>query len=130
MTTQEDQLQDRGSQITLSALGRGAPSETKAQYDPSGEKRISWLPFLKNLLGDAYQTEVGGTTSINVTRKGSDKEAGIRKFLQHHEYGFDEVLFFGDKLFPNGNDYPAANIVDCVAVKNPEETLEKLRLLP
>ena len=37
ITSTEDQLQDRDSQITLSALGRNAPLEVKRNYDPNEE---------------------------------------------------------------------------------------------
>jgi hypothetical protein len=35
-----------------------------------------------------------------------------------------QVLFFGDKLGPEGNDFPATQVVDCIEVKNPDHTLE------
>src|SRR3989344_7503728 len=34
LTSKEDQIQDRESQITLSVLGRYAPTEIKRQFDP------------------------------------------------------------------------------------------------
>ena len=71
LTTEEDQLQDRDSQITLSALGRHAPSELKASYDPTGEKRKVWIEFLKQYLDEnKYELKIGGTTSIDITQKG------------------------------------------------------------
>ena len=129
LTTKEDQLQDRGSQITLSAIGRNAPSELKAKYDPNGEKRKVWVNFLKNILGEKYEIKFGGTTSIDITKKGLDKEWGIRRFAQHHGFDLNEIIFFGDKIYPGGNDYPASKIVDCVSVKNPEDCLRKLNQL-
>ncbi|MBU1622610.1 MAG: HAD-IIB family hydrolase [Nanoarchaeota archaeon] len=130
LTTKEDQLQDRYSQITLSAIGRHAPSELKAQYDPDGEKRQTWVNFLQNILGDKYEIKIGGTTSVDVTKKGLDKEWGIRRFAQHHNFNLNEIIFFGDKIYPGGNDHAATKIVYCVAVKNPEDTLKKLSQLP
>jgi phosphomannomutase len=129
MTTKEDQVQDRESQITLSAIGRHAQKELKAKYDPNGEIRQIWVEFLKKDLGEKYDIKIGGTTSVDVTKKGLDKEWGIREFLKHHGLGPERVIFFGDKLYPGGNDAPAANVVDCISVKNPLETLEKLKEL-
>ena len=127
-TTKEDQLQDRESQITLSAIGRHAPSEIKAQYDPNGKKRLEWITFLTQQLDETkYDIKIGGTTSLDITRKGLNKEWGIRQFLNHNNYLVNQVLFFGDKLHPGGNDYPATRIVDCIAVKNTQETLQKLK---
>lgn len=130
LTTEEDQLQDRDSQITLSAIGRNAPSEMKAGYDPSGEKRKIWVEFLKQQVDESkYELKIGGTTSIDITRKGLDKEWGISTFSDYHKIPFSSVVFFGDKIYPGGNDFPAAKIVDCISVKSPKETLQQLRAL-
>ncbi len=130
LTSEKDQLQDRESQITLSAIGRHAPSELKAAYDPDGAKRKEWVAFLKNHLDEnKYDLKIGGTTSIDVTRKGLDKEWGIRAFAQHQNIPLDSILFFGDKICPEGNDFPAAKIVDCISIKSPKETLQQLRAI-
>jgi HAD superfamily hydrolase (TIGR01484 family) len=128
MTTHEDQLQDRDSQITLSAIGRNAPIELKKAYDPDGEIRQTWKKFLKDHLDQTkYDIKIGGTTSLDVTKKGLDKEWGIKEFCQNKRLKLNQVLFFGDKIYPGGNDFPATKIVDCVSVKNPDETLKKLK---
>ena len=130
MTSTEDQIQDRESQITLSAIGRHAPIDIKKRHDPTGEKRKVWVEYLKQHLDETkYDIKIGGTTSIDITRKGLNKEWGIRTFLQHNNFHPNQVLFFGDKLHPGGNDYPATRIVDCIAVKNPKDTLERLKQL-
>jgi HAD superfamily hydrolase (TIGR01484 family) len=131
MTTKEDQLQDRDSQITLSAIGRHAPSEMKAKYDPNGERRKLWVKHLKETLGaHKYSLKIGGTTSIDVTRNGFDKEWGIREFAKHNNFALSQIVFIGDKIYPGGNDFAASKIVDCIAVKSPEDTLKELRKLP
>lgn len=127
-TTDEDQLQDRESQVTLSAIGRHAPSELKAAYDPDGAKRKEWVSFLKkNLDENRYDLRIGGTTSIDITPKGLNKEWGIKNFAQQNQFNLNSILFFGDKMHPEGNDFPATKIVDCIAVKSPKETLQHLR---
>ena len=128
MTTKEDQVQDRDSQITLSAIGRHASSEMKAVYDPDGKIRLEWIEFLKKHLdSEKYHMKIGGTTSVDITKKGFDKEWGIRKFAEHREIDHSEIIFFGDKLHPGGNDFAASKVVDCIAVNNPEDTLNKLK---
>lgn len=127
-TSKEDQLQDRGSQITLSAIGRNAPLELKMKYDPDASKRKAGVEFLKQYLDETkYNLKIGGTTSIDVTRGGSDKEQGIRKFAEHNAFPLDSILFIGDKIFLGGNDFPATKIVDCISVKSPHDTLKELR---
>jgi phosphomannomutase len=129
LTTKQDQLQDRGSQITLSAVGRHAPENAKRAYDPDGMRRKAWLEFLKERLGDRFSYRIGGTTSVDITRKGIDKAWGIRRFLEHNRLSPHEALFFGDKLGPDGNDFPALSVVDCIEVRDPEHTLEILKCM-
>lgn len=127
LTSKEDQLQDRGSQITLSILGRSAPDDKKRAADPDGKKRREWLEFLRKSLGEKYSMRIGGTTSIDITPQGIDKAYGIRRFLEANGLKPSEALFFGDKLGPDGNDYPATQVVDCIEVKDPPHMLEILR---
>jgi HAD superfamily hydrolase (TIGR01484 family) len=128
MTTKDDQIQDRDSQITLSAIGRHAPRDFKENFDPSDVKRKEWVGFLrKSLSEDKYAIRIGGTTSIDIVRKGLDKEWGIRNFCKQKNISLSEVVFFGDKLYPGGNDFPATRIVDCIKVVNPEDTLKKFK---
>ncbi|HET9868902.1 MAG TPA: HAD-IIB family hydrolase [bacterium] len=126
LTDKADQLQDRSSQITLSAVGRHAPEAAKRALDPDGVKRREWVGFLRGLLGDKYSLRVGGTTSIDVTPAGVDKAWGIRRFLKENGLRASECLFFGDKLGPGGNDAPALEVVDCLEVRGPDHTLEIL----
>ncbi len=126
LTSKEDQLQDRGSQVTLSILGRNAPGDEKRAADPQGKRRREWLAFLRQRLGDKYSMRIGGTTSIDVTPKGIDKAYGIRRFLETIGRKPSEALFFGDKLGPDGNDFPATQVVDCIEVQDPTHLLEIL----
>ncbi len=128
VTSAEDQLQDRESQFSLSALGRHAPLELKKAFDPDGKKRREWVSFLRQHLHEStYEIRIGGTTTIDITRKGMDKEWAIREFMKINQLSPEEVIFIGDKLYPGGNDYPASRVVDCIAVRTPEETLQKLK---
>lgn len=130
MTTKEDQLQDRESQVTLSPLGRHAPIEIKKNYDPEGEKRKEFVQFLKPFIDEnRFDMKIGGTTSLDVTKKGLDKAWGIKRFAEHHGIELRNILFIGDKIYPGGNDYAASKIVDCVAVRNHEDALKKLQEL-
>ncbi len=130
MTTKDDQILDRQSQMTLSVIGRNAPIEVKKALDPDGKKRMEWISFLKQHVdATKYHFKIGGTTSIDVTQKGLNKRVGIIKFAEHHGIKLHEILYFGDRMDPGGNDYEAAKIVDCVAVKNTADTLEKLKVL-
>src|SRR5579864_6748115 len=68
-------IEDRGSQITFSALGQQAPLDEKKKWDPDFAKRRQMKALLDNLIPD-FSVRLGGTTSIDVTRPGIDKGYG------------------------------------------------------
>ncbi len=115
-------IEDRGSQITYSALGRSAPLEAKEKWDPDFSKRKKMKAVLDTLIPD-FSVRLGGTTSIDVTARGVDKAYGIGKLRSILEISLDEMIFIGDALFPGGNDYPAeqAGVVS-IRVRDPNET--------
>ncbi len=115
-------IEDRGSQITFSALGQEAPLEEKKKWDPDFAKRKRMQALLAKLIPE-LSVRLGGTTSIDVTKPGIDKAYGIRKLRDLLGISIDEMLFVGDALFPGGNDYPAkeAGVVS-VQVRDSHET--------
>lgn len=129
-TTLADQLQDRGCQFTLSALGRGADAARKRAFDPDGTKRREWVRYLTGRLGDGrFSIRVGGTTSIDITARGVDKASGLKRLLSESGWKAEDGLYFGDRFEETGNDHPVLTLMDCVAVHGPEETLGHLKAL-
>jgi len=123
LTTVEDQIQDRGTQVVLSAIGRNAPLDKKKAYDPDASKRKVWIRYLRSILGEEkYEINYAGTTSIDITKKGLDKAWGIKKFAEYFSIPLSSILFIGDKTQQGGNDYPATTVVDFLTVKNPDDT--------
>lgn len=117
-----DVIEDRGSQITLSALGQQAPLEAKEKWDPDFSKRKKIKAILDAYIPD-FSVRLGGTTSIDVTRPGVDKAYGIRKLRDILGISLNEMLFIGDALFEGGNDYPVQEAgVISIAVRGPQET--------
>jgi len=117
-----DQIEDRGSQITFSALGQAAPLAEKDKWDPDYAKRKKIKAILDKLLPE-FSVRMGGATSIDVTKPGIDKAYGIRKLRDILGIPLKAMIFIGDALFVGGNDYPAeeAGVVS-IPVKSPEET--------
>ena len=115
-------IEDRGSQITFSALGQQAPLEAKDKWDPDFAKRkVIQADLQQRLPGLAIN--MGGATSIDITREGVDKAYGLRKLAEHSGIALDEMIFIGDAIFPGGNDYPALTLgVDCIRVKTIDDT--------
>jgi phosphomannomutase len=115
-------IEDRGSQITFSALGQQAPLEEKAAWDPDFSKRKTIKAVLDTLIPE-FSVRLGGATSIDVTKQGIDKAYGIRKLRDVLHIAIDQMLFIGDAVFPGGNDFPAKEAgVLTIAVKDPHET--------
>jgi phosphomannomutase len=115
-------IEDRGSQITYSALGQYAPLEPKQKWDPDFTKRKKIKALLGPLIGD-FSVRLGGSTSIDITKPGIDKAYGIGKLRDILGIAIEEMIFIGDALFPGGNDYPAQEAgVDSIRVRDPDDT--------
>lgn len=115
-------IEDRGSQITLSALGQLAPIDAKKRWDPEFGKRRKLKALLDELIPE-FCVRMGGTTSVDVTAPGIDKAYGVCKLRDILGIGIQEMMFVGDALFPAGGDYPANEAgVLSIRVKNPEES--------
>jgi len=118
-----DLVEDRGSQITFSALGQAAPVTAKTAWDPDGSRRRALLSQITRRL-PGFDVNAGGSTSIDVTRKGIDKAYGIRKLLAALSTTGEHLLFVGDRLDEQGNDHPVlAAGVPCVPVRDWHDTL-------
>ena len=115
-------IEDRGSQITYSALGQEAPLDEKKKWDPDFAKRQKIKALLDVSLPE-FSIALGGTTSVDVTLPGIDKAYGIRKLRDVLGIPLEQMLYVGDALFPGGNDYPVRGTgVVCVQVRDPDET--------
>lgn len=115
-------IEDRASQITFSALGQKAPLDLKSVWDPDRSKREPIAAILRQKIPQ-FDVRLGGTTTIDVTKKGINKAYGIHKLEHYLSIPIHNMVFVGDALYPGGNDYPAkATGVDCIQVSGPEET--------
>lgn len=117
-----ERIEDRGTQVTFSALGQRAPIEAKREWDPTGAKKTA----LKNAVApylEGLEPRSGGSTSVDVTEAGVDKAYGIRALSERTGIGLDEMVFVGDRLDPDGNDRPVLDLgVECIATSGPDET--------
>lgn len=118
-----ERIEDRGSQITFSALGQEAPISAKQHWDPDFAKRKVIQTDLQKRLPE-LSINMGGTTSIDITKKGVDKGYGLKRLSGATNIPLEQMMFIGDAIFPGGNDYPAKQIgLPTVNVKDPEGTL-------
>ena len=124
-----DILEDRGSQITFSALGQTAPLAAKTAWDPTGEKKNALRAAVAVLVPD-LEVRSGGSTSVDITQQGIDKAYGMRQLAEQTGIPLSDMLFVGDRLDPDGNDYPVLAMgVACHAVEGWEDTAEYLEQL-
>lgn len=121
-------LEDRGTQITFSALGQQAPLALKKKWDPNHLKRLAMIEILQQELKE-FSIRSGGSTSLDVTRKGIDKAYGIAQIEKHLGFTIKEMFFIGDQIESLiGNDYPIKSTgVDYFETSGPAQTMEFLQ---
>ena len=115
-------IEFRGTQVSFSALGQEAPLADKEVWDLSRalrEKlRAALVPLLPN-----YEIRIGGTTTIDITKKGIDKAYGIQQLAKYLKLSISNMLYVGDELGCNGNDEVVLNTgIPTRSVKNPSDT--------
>jgi HAD superfamily hydrolase (TIGR01484 family) len=119
-----DIVEDRGSQITFSALGQQAPVAAKTAWDPDGTKKERLRAYAAERL-PGLEVRSGGSTSIDVTAEGIDKAYGMRKLMAELHVGLDDIIFAGDRLDPQGNDHPVEAMgIRSVPVKGWQDTAD------
>jgi hypothetical protein len=122
-------LEDRGSQVSWSALGQDIVTHLGAEgvrlkeaWDPDNAKKNKFRDVAAELLPE-FEVRVGGLTTIDVTKPGIDKAYGMRKLMEILSLSKEEILFIGDRLEEGGNDYPVKAFgIDCLAVSGWEAT--------
>jgi HAD superfamily hydrolase (TIGR01484 family) len=116
-------IEDRYSQITMSALGQQATAEDKYAW---AEKYKDIRPVYRDKVAELIpdlEVRIGGTTSTDITLPGVDKAYGMKKLIDAIDISKDEILFLGDKLQEGGNDYPVRAMgIDSIEVNGWETT--------
>ncbi len=122
-----EQIEDRGSQITWSALGQEAPIAAKKVWDPDRTKRLPAQELLMQELPD-FSIRANATSSIDITRVGITKAYGVRRFSDIVAIPIDEMQYVGDALFPGGNDEIVKETgIPTHQVSGPAETLSVIQ---
>lgn len=117
-------IEDRGTQITLSALGQHAPLEAKKVWDPDEAKRQVMKLEIEAQLPDV-SVSIGGGTSVDILPKGFNKAKGLIRLLDKLGMTINDMVFVGDAVFPGGNDYSAYEAgIESVKVAGPDETIK------
>lgn len=94
---------DREAQIAYAAVGLDAPLDVKKAWDPDQSKRQKLKSAVEKLVPDV-EVRIGGTTTIDITKKGVSKAYGVNWLSKKLDIPTGEMLFVGDALYPGGND--------------------------
>ena len=122
-------IEDRGSQITFSALGQQAPVEAKEAWDPDNSRKDA---LARAVAADLPHLQVrsGGSTSVDISAKGIDKAYAMTSLGRILGVEVGQIAFVGDRMDPDGNDYPAAEAgAMALRVHNPADALDLIRAL-
>lgn len=122
-------IEDRGSQVSWSALGQLIVDELgekgvdmKEAWDPDNMKKLKLVDYLSPLLPE-FEVRAGGTTTIDITKRGIDKAYGMQKLIDMLGVTKSDAIFIGDRLIEGGNDYPVKLMgIDCIKIANWHET--------
>lgn len=124
-----ERIENRGGQVTMSALGQQAPIVEKKAWDPTHEKRHALQKNIAERLPE-FSVGIGGATTIDVTKRGIDKAYGIRKLCERLGVSEPDALYVGDELEAGGNDEAVYKTnVPTHAVANPAETAQLIESL-
>ena len=122
-------IEERPGMINFSVVGRNATMDERKQYVDWDENNLERLHIVAqfNFRFPELVAMAGGETGIDIGPKGSDKSQVI-KFIDD-----EELVFFGDRMDPAGNDYPLSKIIldndlgKCYNVKDYNETWDILK---
>lgn len=121
-------IEERPGCVNFSIVGRNATLGERKLYikhDLQNKERES-IAYQINLEFPYITAKVGGETGIDIYPTGWDKGQILEDFND-----FDRVIFFGDKMEQDGNDYPLGSKLKhpskAITVTGWKDTWEKLK---
>ena len=112
-------IEDRGSLLNFSVVGRDCSQEQREdyfKYDTKKGERKRITEAIKRQFSD-LDAVIGGQISIDIYPKGNDKSQILERVFDFHEFPDEdkltnEYIFIGDGIENGGNDYPLAHLMD------------------
>ncbi len=123
---EDDLVEHRGAQMSYSLIGHHEALEKKKQCDPERKVRLMLLeqePFDHEHL----EVKIGGTTCFDYFQKGKHKGYNVARLIAHMGWNTDECVYFGDAIFPGGNDETVIGVIDTFPVDNHLHTYRVLK---
>lgn len=122
---ENDLIEHRGAQISYSLIGHHEDTSKKKLFDPTQSIRKSLLervPFEH----DDLEVKIGGTTCFDYFEKGKNKGFNVQKLIEKMGWDKENAIYFGDSLFPGGNDETVIGVIDTVQVRDHRHTYDIL----
>ncbi len=118
----DDMIQDRGCQISLSCVGHNADISVKEKFDQDFSRRVGMLEIYP-FVSEKFEVRIGGTTCFDYTIKGMNKGTNVARLAKMQGWNIEECLYIGDALMEGGNDETVIGVCNTHQVANPHETL-------
>lgn len=122
-------IEERTGLANFSVVGRNATLEERfiySEFDEDTQER-SRIARLFNEQFPELHAQVAGQIGIDITPRGYNKSQILQDFFDD-----DYIIFFGDSMSEEGNDYPLAMAItngEAIAVKDYKDTWNKLKEL-
>lgn len=122
----DDLVEFRGAQVSFSMIGHNANKDKKKVFDPSGMFRQECI-LMYPPEDSRIEVRVGGTTCLDYTKVGWNKAGNIDRLLQWKGWRREDCIYVGDALRPGGNDEVMRDVMTCVEVRDPHDTMNVIR---
>jgi HAD superfamily hydrolase (TIGR01484 family) len=128
---ENDIIDDRDSQIAFSLIGHHEDAEKKKNFDPKHEIRLGLLRDMADdveaLRAADVEVRSGGTTVLDFFALGKNKGYNVAQYIEAMGWDTSECLYFGDALFPGGNDETVVGVIPTRAVSGPDDTFSYIK---
>lgn len=122
-----DLVELRGSQISFSLIGHNAPIVKKKAFDPDGRIRAKLLKELPpfDFPNASMRVAIGGTTCLDFYIH--SKGANIARLAEAKGWKPEDCVYFGDALYPGGNDSSVIGVMEAHNVTGPDYLLRVIQ---
>lgn len=121
-----DLIEHRGAQMSYSLIGHHEELERKKACDPDRSVRCSLIKEIP-FESDELEVKIGGTTCFDYFQKGRHKGYNVNRLIEHMNWNKNDCLYFGDAIFPGGNDETVIGVIETFPVKNHRHTYNVLK---
>ena len=121
-------IEDRGSLLNFSVVGRDCTLEERLQYFEYDKKTGEREKIAKEVKRGwpGIDAVIGGQISIDIAPVGNDKSQVIKRIKNNNPNS--KYIFIGDRTMKGGNDYPLAKLMmemsDCEVYQAGEPSQE------